>query len=59
MPKHVQSHNPSQSSDKFQDGGASGTKTTSLTPRETSATPPLGNGAGGEDADVGNRNVKS
>lgn len=48
-----------QTTDMAQDGGASGTKTTSLTPRESSGTPPLGNGTDGQDNnEKGNRNVK-
>ena len=36
-----------------------GTGLSTLTPRETSATPPLGNGPGGEKAEQGNRNKRS
>ena len=36
-----------------------GTGLRTLTPRETSATPPLGNGPGGEKSDQGNRNKRS
>ena len=56
--------NSNQTSDAKQNGGASGTKTTSLSPRETSSgkmagTTPGVSGAGVTGADKSNRNVKS
>jgi len=36
-----------------------GTKVTGLTPKNTTATPPIRNGASGETAESGNRNKRS
>lgn len=49
--------NKNQSSDHAHKGP--GQKVTGLTPKETSATPPLGNGASGEKSESGNRNKRS
>lgn len=48
-----------QSTDQHNKGKSDGTKVSSITPRDSSGTPPLRYGASGENATSGNRNKRS